>query len=58
MVLSNNEKKPKLLTGKMLQSELLMIANPWKINMTLETYFSFWAKANKAIELNQSAKGQ
>ena len=55
MVLSNNEKTT-LLTGKMLQSELLLFANHSKINVTLATYFSSWAKANKAIELNPSAE--
>ena len=54
MVLSNNE-KTKFLTGKMLQSELLSFANPSKINVILATYFP---PEEKAIELNQSAKGQ
>ena len=57
MVLSDNE-KTKLLTIKMLQYELLLFANPSKINLTLANHFSSWAKANKAFELNQSAKGQ
>ena len=57
MVLSNKE-KTKFLTGKMLQSELLSFANPSKINVILATYFSSRGKENKAIELNQSAKGQ
>ena len=57
MVLSNNE-KTKLLTGKMLQSELLLFANHSEKNVTLGTYFYSWAKENKAIELNQSADGQ
>ena len=42
----------------MLQSELLLFANQSKINVTLAAYSSSWAKANKAIELNQSAEGQ
>ena len=42
----------------MLQSELPLFANHSKINGTLATYFSSWAKANKLIELYQSAEFQ
>ena len=38
--------------------DFLLFANQLKINVTLTIYSSSWAKANKAIELNQSAEGQ